>query len=955
MLKFTKSLIASVVVFTAATQMPVIAEWENIDNVELNAGRQVFDRTNRQFNSTVSIKNNSGEDFIGPLRLLVSDSSMVLANPDGSNEEGVPYVVIPEGLGAGESARLQLSFELQRARLRFNLALQQEAEEESDWELVWSDEFDGDQVDETKWSFEENCWGGGNNEQQCYTNRLDNSVVADGLLTIIAKREDFTGPNNPNGDTNNLATLPYTSARLRTINKGDWTYGRFEISAKMPQGQGTWPAIWMLPTDYVYGGWAASGEIDIMEAVNLKAQSDASGAQEGDEENRIHGTLHYGRSWPGNVASGTDFSLPNGINPADGFHEYAIEWEDGEIRWYIDDIHYATQTSDGWYAQYVDEDGVLRDAEGSAPFNERFHMLINLAVGGNWAANVNETGIDESVFPQTMQVDYVRVYECSINPSNGQGCATIGENPEFVPGNTPPVLQDPDSDIGAGPVFDIFIDDLSDGLGFDGFNPDGTVVYNVTSEDGRGNVISLSQSGNVGNFFVNGSPGMDLSHFAEYGEISFDIKVVENNSDATALIKMDSGWPSVSDIRIELPSVGEWQTVTLKVADILANSNTFAPGNFADVAQIVNPFVFEPSGPVELMLDNIKYQYNLAGINEVVVFDEFDHPPYTLGQFVANGSVTMEQIDSGDSAQGQVKELTFNTNESVVFFQTQVDGTGATLKLDMTHLDTLEFDLYLVEDPRDLRNFTIKMDCGFPCGTGDVPIEAPPVGVWTSYSIPLADLVSHPGSNLDLASVDTPLVIFPSWGNQQGVVMQVDNVRVVGDGDDNNNVPIEVVVAEATTIFDDDLASEWSFFDCCGNAAVSFDTDGQRGQVIKVDFFGPSGTVSGLQASLPHNLNAVSQGTISFDLKLVSPSNFANAAYLVKFEGSDGSFYERELSASLEGMQPELGQWQTYTFNIADLAAGGLNIEKLRLIMAFPSWMNAQGAIYQLDNVVITP
>ncbi|MCB0293988.1 MAG: glycoside hydrolase family 16 protein, partial [Calditrichaeota bacterium] len=124
------------------------------------------------------------------------------------------------------------------------------------WQLVWHDEFDGTRIDGNKWEHEVNAQGGGNNELQYYTARPVNSFVKDGVLTIQALQESYTGPEG---------TRDYTSARMRTLNKGDWRYGRFDIRAKLPYGQGLWPAIWMLPTDWVYGGWAASGEIDIME------------------------------------------------------------------------------------------------------------------------------------------------------------------------------------------------------------------------------------------------------------------------------------------------------------------------------------------------------------------------------------------------------------------------------------------------------------------------------------------------------------------------------------------------------------------------------------------------------------------------------------------------------------------------------------------------------------------
>jgi len=147
------------------------------------------------------------------------------------------------------------------------------------WELVWHDEFSGTTIDASKWSHEVNAQGGGNNELQYYTNRSKNSYVENDCLVMQALKEHYTGTEG---------TREYTSARLRTLRKGDWKYGRFDIKAKLPSGKGLWPAIWMLPSENKYGGWAASGEIDIMELV-------------GHEPNKVYGTLHYGGEWPNNI------------------------------------------------------------------------------------------------------------------------------------------------------------------------------------------------------------------------------------------------------------------------------------------------------------------------------------------------------------------------------------------------------------------------------------------------------------------------------------------------------------------------------------------------------------------------------------------------------------------------------------------------------------------------------
>ncbi len=238
------------------------------------------------------------------------------------------------------------------------------------WKLVWSDEFNGLALDTSKWEFEVNAQGGGNNELQYYV--TNNVSVRDGVLSIEARREYYKGTEGARN---------YTSSRIRTRFKGDWTHGRFDIRAKLPKGKGIWPAIWMMPTDEHYGGWPNSGEIDIMELL-------------GHEPNKVHGTLHYGDAAKGHASQGASHKLAQGTF-SDDFHVFRLDWDPGAMRWYVDDHLYQTQTN--WHT---------RTKPFPAPFDQRFHMILNLAVGGNWPGNPDST----TVFPQTMAVDYVRVY-----------------------------------------------------------------------------------------------------------------------------------------------------------------------------------------------------------------------------------------------------------------------------------------------------------------------------------------------------------------------------------------------------------------------------------------------------------------------------------------------------------------------------------------------------------------
>lgn len=253
-------------------------------------------------------------------------------------------------------------------------------------QLVWSDEFDGTYLDPNKWEYMygDGCsygiCGWGNDELQWYTSRPENIFVSDGMLHIVAREDYWNGHR-------------YTSARIRTRNRAEFLYGRLEARLQLPEGEGLWPAFWMLPTDSPYGGWARGGEIDIMEAVDVPHES--------------HGTLIYGDYWPDQVYNGSSYSA--GTNLADGFHVYALEWEPDEMRWYVDDIHYHTVTCDTWWSAAAPD-------EPRAPFDTPFHFLLNVAVGGEWPGPPDGT----TQFPQAMIVDYVRVYElCATCPFHG--------------------------------------------------------------------------------------------------------------------------------------------------------------------------------------------------------------------------------------------------------------------------------------------------------------------------------------------------------------------------------------------------------------------------------------------------------------------------------------------------------------------------------------------------------
>jgi beta-glucanase (GH16 family) len=246
----------------------------------------------------------------------------------------------------------------------------------SNWHLTWSDEFntpDGTTPDAKKWTYDIGGNGWGNHELESYTARLQNARIKNGNLVITAIKEDFTGPDG-------IARL-YTSARVKTQSLFAQAYGRFEARIKIPRGQGIWPAFWLLGDDISRVDWPDCGEIDIMENI-------------GREPGTVYGSLHAPSFVKPTSDASKGFTLPTGQSYADDFHLYAVEWEPGVVRFFVDKNNYATFTEADW------------PQGGRWVFDHPFFIILNVAVGGDWPKNPDAT----SQLPQLMLVDYVRVY-----------------------------------------------------------------------------------------------------------------------------------------------------------------------------------------------------------------------------------------------------------------------------------------------------------------------------------------------------------------------------------------------------------------------------------------------------------------------------------------------------------------------------------------------------------------
>jgi beta-glucanase (GH16 family) len=242
------------------------------------------------------------------------------------------------------------------------------------YHLVWHDEFEGTTINSNNWKHRIGPYDY-NGEVQYYTDRPENSYIENGKLVIVARNENFVGAEG---------TREFTSARIVTDDLAEWKYGKFVVRAKLPKGIGTWPAIWMMPTDQsVYGTWPNSGEIDIMEHV-------------GHDQDKIHGTIHTKKyNHRAGTAKGNSIFVP-GVS--DDFHDYSVEWTEDFIKIFVDTTHYFTfeneyKTWEEW------------------PFDQKFYFILNIAVGGGWGG---QQGIDTSAFPVKMEIDYARVYQKTV-------------------------------------------------------------------------------------------------------------------------------------------------------------------------------------------------------------------------------------------------------------------------------------------------------------------------------------------------------------------------------------------------------------------------------------------------------------------------------------------------------------------------------------------------------------
>ncbi|MEJ2516302.1 MAG: family 16 glycosylhydrolase [Gammaproteobacteria bacterium] len=579
--------------------------------------------------------------------------------------------------------------------------------------LVWSDEFDGAQLDPEVWFFESGDGsqygipGWGNNERQWYL--PDNARLEDGKLKIEARRET-------------VGNFGYTSARINTRDRFAFKYGRIEASIKLPSGQGLWPAFWMLAQDSPYGDWPSSGEIDILEAVNLDGFPGPGGTGGGNE---IFGTLHYGGGNLGRIIASNTY-VPSTDVTSD-FRTYAVEWDETEIRWYYDGILYAVENS--WQSDA---------APYPAPFDQPFYILLNLAVGGDFPGPPDGS----TPFPATMEVDWVRVY-------SGEESEPVVEptDPGIIP-EAGVYASDPDTmnedlappggiqDFGSGAVI---ADDFSD--------PTFTRVLRVTSGDAY-------DPGNVEVGFA-AFTGYAAGFAADYETLHFKVKGDPSNL-ATFEVKFfvegDGGAADNGQVLDITNYAG---------ADVLGNGWYQVSVPISDFSSLIDSndgFLLGPAGDqgerFSFLMTDIGFsaEGDTGGGTGLGIYSEtYTETAVTITNIVSAGNtVTIEDSTAVPPFEGLVSlSLTYSDNSEGQGFG------GAIFEFedeDVSAYDTLKFSID-TSAFTGFANLTVQFEPpGGGTEGGNVSLASyTPVatsGNWRTYEIPLADFTA----------VDTALV-----------------------------------------------------------------------------------------------------------------------------------------------------------------------------------------------------
>jgi beta-glucanase (GH16 family) len=871
-----------------------------------------------------------------------------------------------------------------------------------EWSLVLEDNFDGAVLDTGLWNIDvgdgcpEVC-GWGNNELQVYSPA--NIDVSGGTLKLRGQQENDGS---------------YTSARINTKGKFDFTYGKVEVRARVPAGMGTWPAIWALhspagganpayPDEGVYGPWPLSGEIDIMEAFNYGPWGESTKS-----------TTHYGMQIPPYEGTG-GFAEKNGApltaNADMQFYTYGMEWERGRIRYFVEQDslldrdgqvsstgHFQTQTLDEYYVYYpansdgyYDPLGALTTDLDNGPFDQAFHLIMNFAIGGNAVGAPDPA----TIFPQALEIDYVRIYECvNSNPDTRRGCGAADATVVPLEDHDGGPLENADTarpyieSVGLyrdGPetvTVQFGNETATNTLTVDGFTgPAATVTSNPAAPDpdDPANIVwQVAISGDVANVFLasedlSADPildtGFDFSSTGPaVGEVVFDMYVNSVSADANIVVKLDSGFPNVGEFVLPLSelAIGEWKAYSVKFEDLVDNPGFVdcCGGVGVDLASVINPFVFEvTAGAVDVLLDNIRvtnacYVVGACnagpitrGVPDLVVFDDaVNTATWSDGIGAASdedgfinyydGTLAKKTnwatIDDPDdvATRGQVIDVTFNDNE---FFGVWFVGSPTSVNMSAYSAGAVVFDI-IVDDYGNSPGMTFKIDCFFPCTSGDKNIGRVGDGVWETVTFPVSQLT---GSGLDLNNVSSGIVLFPTAPQSGGIDFRLDNIRWVAE---TTAPPLNQIDLPVTF---DNPTVDYTLSDFGGNGSgIGTDpVDANNNVAVTTKGVGSevwAGTVIGTGAGFANPIPFTPTET-SMSMRIYSPA--AGVPVLLKVENDDGSLFSEFTATTTTA-----NAWETLVWDFSNVGID-TSVVYTRAIVFFNFGTAGNDEVYQWDDV----
>ena len=518
-------------------------------------------------------------------------------------------------------------------------------------------------------------------------------------------------------------------------------------------------------------------------------------------------------------------------------------------------------------------------------------------------------------------------------------------------------------------------------LDFGVYDAGGALALSEVDGGERGMVIDINTTGG-GNFSIFPTSlerqtlfGMgSASDPGDYaGEVQFDLYVFGDQTDAASglQVKLDSGFPDLGFVELPVASLprDEWTTVTVQISDIAHNPGHFGGGP-VDLGQVLSLFVLEPTSFAHLQVDNIRILCGHIGQGDCgiappapapappgepqpVYIDAVD-PIWDVGINAADSGsgwanyadgtnpankVQWREIAAADAARGQILEVSFSDSDAfgVWFVQSSMG-----VDLSAYAPGAVSFDIKVDNYGANDVGMTMKIDCVFPCTSGDQPIGKVGDGDWETVRIPVAQLL---GGGLNLATVNTGIVIFPA-DQGSALTFHLDNVQwLPGD------VPF-VPASGPIELYGDAPADGWFLWDCCGAATFAeVPDDAEHGNVIELAF-AAGGTVTGLQATAGVDASAAAGGTLAFDFKEVSPPP-EGSQWHVKLE-STGAATAVDILVTAAGNPIPTGYWQAYSFDL-DTEFAGLDLSDLKLVLFFPDWGNADGAVARIDNVRLMP